>query len=307
MTRQPRLCNESLLRSWTGLAAGRSPLGSIGTACRAPPSDGLSRTAIGLADGWQASTVRAILDNPRYTGFAFFGRWTKNEELFDPDDVAAGHVTRFRRADPAKIVRSGRPAHPACVGSRVHRGADGAPDSSSGRAGGSAQARTRAQVDIAVLRLARSGAMRLLHAADGGGTAREPRLLPVRGPQHRARGAGTGYAPEERVPAGERRRRPHQRVDWESVRPGAPRGHGPPVALRRCQQPGQRPRCRRSQDGCRRGAAAAAAAVGNRGRSRPGGTGGAHQTAHRRSWKPHGPNNGTHHLHKRWVAQTSRR
>ena len=68
-----------------------------------------------LADGWQASTVRAILDNPRYTGFAFFGRWTKNEELFDPDDVAAGHVTRFRRADPAKIVRSRRPAHPAIV------------------------------------------------------------------------------------------------------------------------------------------------------------------------------------------------
>jgi DNA invertase Pin-like site-specific DNA recombinase len=27
-----------------------------------------------LADGWQGSTVRAILDNPRYTGFAFFGR-----------------------------------------------------------------------------------------------------------------------------------------------------------------------------------------------------------------------------------------
>jgi DNA invertase Pin-like site-specific DNA recombinase len=27
-----------------------------------------------LADGWQGSTVRAILDNPRYTGYAFFGR-----------------------------------------------------------------------------------------------------------------------------------------------------------------------------------------------------------------------------------------
>jgi hypothetical protein len=68
-----------------------------------------------LADGWQASTVRAILDNPRYTSFAFFGRWTKHEKLFDPDDVAAGHVTRFRRADPVKIVRSRRPAHPAIV------------------------------------------------------------------------------------------------------------------------------------------------------------------------------------------------
>jgi hypothetical protein len=32
---------------WMGLVTGRSPPGSIGTACRAPPGDGLSRTAIG--------------------------------------------------------------------------------------------------------------------------------------------------------------------------------------------------------------------------------------------------------------------
>ena len=25
-----------------------------------------------VADGWQGSTVRAILENPRYTGYAFF-------------------------------------------------------------------------------------------------------------------------------------------------------------------------------------------------------------------------------------------
>jgi hypothetical protein len=68
-----------------------------------------------LADGWQASAVRAILDNPRYTGYAFFGRWKKHEELLDPDDVAAGHVTRFRRAEPSKVVRSRMPAHPAIV------------------------------------------------------------------------------------------------------------------------------------------------------------------------------------------------
>jgi DNA invertase Pin-like site-specific DNA recombinase len=68
-----------------------------------------------LADGWQGSTVRAILENPRYTGYAFFGRWTKQETLLDPDDVAAGHVTRFRRSSPDRIVRSRRPAHPAIV------------------------------------------------------------------------------------------------------------------------------------------------------------------------------------------------
>jgi hypothetical protein len=45
------------------------------------------------------------LENPRYTGYAFFGRWTKHETLLDPDDVAAGHVVRFRRADKETVVR----------------------------------------------------------------------------------------------------------------------------------------------------------------------------------------------------------
>ncbi|MFN2494688.1 MAG: recombinase family protein [Pseudonocardiaceae bacterium] len=68
-----------------------------------------------FADGWQGSTVRSILENPRYTGYAFFGRWTKHETLLDPDDVAAGHVIRFRRSNPDRIVRSRQPAHPTIV------------------------------------------------------------------------------------------------------------------------------------------------------------------------------------------------
>ena len=42
-----------------------------------------------LADGWQGSTVRAILENPRYTGYAFFGRWTRREVL---QTAAAGSL-----------------------------------------------------------------------------------------------------------------------------------------------------------------------------------------------------------------------
>jgi DNA invertase Pin-like site-specific DNA recombinase len=68
-----------------------------------------------LADGWQGSTVRAILENPRYTGYAFFGRWAKHETLLDPDDVAAGHMVRFRLASADRVVRSRQPAHPAIV------------------------------------------------------------------------------------------------------------------------------------------------------------------------------------------------
>lgn len=66
-------------------------------------------------DGWQASAVAAILQNPRYTGYAFFGRWTKHELLLDPDDVAAGHIVRFKRSPAHRIIRSRRPAHPAII------------------------------------------------------------------------------------------------------------------------------------------------------------------------------------------------
>jgi recombinase len=68
-----------------------------------------------LADGWRGSTVRAILENPRYTGYVFFGRSVRHEMLLDPDDMAAGHVIRFRRASPDRVVRSREPAHPAIV------------------------------------------------------------------------------------------------------------------------------------------------------------------------------------------------
>ncbi|WP_158890886.1 recombinase family protein [Amycolatopsis anabasis] len=68
-----------------------------------------------FADGWQGSTVRSILENPRYTGYAFFGRWTRQEMLLDPDDVAAGHVVRFRRAAADRVVRSRKPAHPKII------------------------------------------------------------------------------------------------------------------------------------------------------------------------------------------------
>ncbi|MGI5219207.1 hypothetical protein [Nocardia sp. CA-290969] len=55
------------------------------------------------------------MQNPRYTGYAVFGRWAKKEELIDPDDVAAGYAIRFVRATADRVIRSKRPAHPAIV------------------------------------------------------------------------------------------------------------------------------------------------------------------------------------------------
>jgi hypothetical protein len=64
--------------------------------------------------------VRSILENPGYTGYAFFGRCARQEMLLDPDDVAAGHVIRIRRAVPHRVVRSRKPAGTSAHG--MHRG-----------------------------------------------------------------------------------------------------------------------------------------------------------------------------------------
>ena len=56
--------------------SGHRRTSSTGTACRARRRVGPEQNRHRLADGWQGSTVRAILENPRYTGYAVFGRWT---------------------------------------------------------------------------------------------------------------------------------------------------------------------------------------------------------------------------------------
>ena len=52
-------------------------------------------------DGWQTSTVMAILRNPKYTGFQVWGRWHKEEHLLDPEDPSMGYVSRLMRSDAA--------------------------------------------------------------------------------------------------------------------------------------------------------------------------------------------------------------
>jgi hypothetical protein len=115
-----------------------------------------------LADGWQGSTVRAILDNPRYTGYAVFGRWRRQEVLADPDDVAAGHVTRFRRADPEHVVRSREQAHPAIVSVETFTQPSCCVRPARPVAWTGAQARTWAAPREAQLRSARADPVRVL-------------------------------------------------------------------------------------------------------------------------------------------------
>lgn len=101
-----------------------------------------------LADGWQGSTVRSILENPRYTGYAVVGRWARSEELLDRDDVGAGHAVRFRRADVSRVVRRGPGRSAGC--DRIRSLPRDSTDDSrgvQGHAGRSAAARARARLD----------------------------------------------------------------------------------------------------------------------------------------------------------------
>jgi site-specific DNA recombinase len=44
---------------------------------------------------WQQGAVRAILINPRYTGYEVWNKQRKEERLLDVDDVTLGHTTRM--------------------------------------------------------------------------------------------------------------------------------------------------------------------------------------------------------------------
>ncbi|TCC25393.1 hypothetical protein [Kribbella speibonae] len=113
MSSRRRLCGGSSTSSCCGRKAIAECLNREGVSCRSAHSP---RQNSASEDGRLAALVhRGILENPRYTGCAIYGRWQKVEELLDPEDVAAGYVMKFRRSPQAKIVRSRQLAHPAIV------------------------------------------------------------------------------------------------------------------------------------------------------------------------------------------------
>ena len=66
--------------------------------------------------GWMKSSVRTILQNPRYTGRQVWNRQRKDEVLIDVNDVALGHSTKMRWNDPGKWIYSDAVAHPPLIG-----------------------------------------------------------------------------------------------------------------------------------------------------------------------------------------------
>jgi DNA invertase Pin-like site-specific DNA recombinase len=64
---------------------------------------------------WAKSAIRAILNNPRYTGFEIWNKQRKDEVLIDVDDVALGHITKQRWNDEGEWIWSAEPTHEALV------------------------------------------------------------------------------------------------------------------------------------------------------------------------------------------------
>jgi site-specific DNA recombinase len=64
---------------------------------------------------WQQSTVRAILINPRYTGYEVWNKQRKEERLLDIDDVTLGHRTSMTHNPAEEWIRSNEPAHEAII------------------------------------------------------------------------------------------------------------------------------------------------------------------------------------------------
>ena len=65
--------------------------------------------------GWQAATIRAILENARYTGHQVWGRFHRVDRLVDPTDASAGTLLRFQRSAPERVVSSKDPSHDALI------------------------------------------------------------------------------------------------------------------------------------------------------------------------------------------------
>lgn len=73
----------------------------------------------GLA--WGKSTIRAILSNPRYTGYQVWAKQRREEVLLDVEDVSAGHQTVMRWNGEEQWVWSAEPVHEALISMETFR------------------------------------------------------------------------------------------------------------------------------------------------------------------------------------------
>ncbi len=83
------------------------------------PDPARNRQRHGLA--WGKSAVRAILCNPRYTGYQVWAKQRREEVLLDVEDVSAGHPTVMRWNAEEQWVWSTAPSHEAPISMETFR------------------------------------------------------------------------------------------------------------------------------------------------------------------------------------------
>jgi hypothetical protein len=74
---------------------------------------GRNRHRSGIA--WSKGAIRAILLNPRYTGYQVWNKQRKAETLLNVEDVALGYETRLQWNDKEIWVWSDKIAHPPII------------------------------------------------------------------------------------------------------------------------------------------------------------------------------------------------
>jgi hypothetical protein len=106
----PRLSNapspSTSGRGWRAIAQGLTD-GHVPS----PAEYDRARNGHGLGRGWAHTAVRAVVDNPRYTGRQVWGRQPRHEKLLDPTAPQDGYTTVQRWADPSKWQRSVEGVH----------------------------------------------------------------------------------------------------------------------------------------------------------------------------------------------------
>ncbi|GGN75039.1 putative recombinase [Actinoplanes lobatus] len=102
-------------RGMTSIARG---LTQDGIAC--PSAYDRARNPHRKTQVWETTAVRAILQNPRYTGHQVWNRARTDEVLIDVDDVALGHENRHRWNDPSKWIWSRTESHTPLISTDLY-------------------------------------------------------------------------------------------------------------------------------------------------------------------------------------------
>nr|WP_225858963.1 recombinase family protein [Streptomyces albicerus] len=92
-----------------GIFAIAQRLTNDGIPCPSAHDPQRNRHRCGVA--WSKSAARAILQNPRYTGYQVWNRQRKEELLIDVDDVALGHRTQQTWNKKGAWIYSDKPTH----------------------------------------------------------------------------------------------------------------------------------------------------------------------------------------------------